>query len=73
MWRYRDYVIQSTNQDKPWDQFLREQIAGDEMVDWRSAKQYTPAILEKLTATGYMRNVLDNTDRGHHESAHGTL
>ena len=61
MWRYRDYVIQSTNQDKPWDLFLREQIAGDEMVDWRSATHYTPAILEKLTATGYMRNVLDNT------------
>jgi hypothetical protein len=28
-WRYRDYVIQSLNADKPYDQFLREQIAGD--------------------------------------------
>lgn len=28
-WRYRDYVIQSFNDDKPYDQFLREQIAGD--------------------------------------------
>jgi len=28
-WRYRDYVIRSLNQDKPFDQFLREQIAGD--------------------------------------------
>lgn len=31
-WRYRDYVIRSLNADKPYDQFLREQIAGDEMV-----------------------------------------
>ena len=31
MWRYRDYVIRSFQQDKPYDQFLREQLAGDEM------------------------------------------
>ena len=30
-WRYRDYVIQSFNSDKPYDQFLREQLAGDEI------------------------------------------
>jgi mono/diheme cytochrome c family protein len=30
-WRYRDYVIRSFNADKPYDQFIREQIAGDEM------------------------------------------
>ncbi|MDZ4689429.1 MAG: DUF1553 domain-containing protein, partial [Planctomycetaceae bacterium] len=30
-WRYRDYVIQSLNEDKPYDQFLREQLAGDEL------------------------------------------
>ena len=30
-WRYRDYVIQSLNADKPYDQFVREQLAGDEM------------------------------------------
>ena len=29
-WRYRDWVIQSFNDDKPYDQFIREQIAGDE-------------------------------------------
>ncbi|MEX2264548.1 MAG: PSD1 and planctomycete cytochrome C domain-containing protein [Bryobacteraceae bacterium] len=29
-WRYRDYVIQSFNEDKPYDRFIREQIAGDE-------------------------------------------
>jgi mono/diheme cytochrome c family protein len=62
MWHYRDYVIHSINQDKPWDQFLTEQIAGDEMVDWRSAKQFTPKIVELLTATGYLRNILDITE-----------
>jgi hypothetical protein len=30
-WRYRDYVIRSFNRDKPYDQFVREQLAGDEM------------------------------------------
>src|SRR5262249_47221902 len=30
-WRYRDYVIQSFNSDKPYDRFVQEQIAGDEM------------------------------------------
>jgi hypothetical protein len=30
-WRYRDYVVQSLNQDKPFDQFVKEQLAGDEM------------------------------------------
>jgi hypothetical protein len=30
-WRYRDYVIRSLNRDKPYDQFIREQIAGDEI------------------------------------------
>lgn len=30
-WRYRDYVIRSLNDDKPYDQFIREQIAGDEL------------------------------------------
>jgi Protein of unknown function (DUF1553)/Protein of unknown function (DUF1549)/Planctomycete cytochrome C len=45
-WRYRDYVIQSFNDDKPYDQFVREQIAGDEL------ETVTP---ESLIATGYYR------------------
>ena len=51
-----------TNEDKPWDRFLTEQIAGDELVDWRSAKKFTPEMVELLTATGYMRNILDITE-----------
>ena len=31
-WRYRDYVVNAFNKDLPWDQFIREQLAGDEMV-----------------------------------------
>ena len=46
VWRYRDYVIQSLNQDKPFDQFALEQLAGDEL----------PApTAEQLIATGYYR------------------
>ncbi|MCF6314000.1 MAG: DUF1549 domain-containing protein [Verrucomicrobiales bacterium] len=45
-WRYRDYVIRSFNQDKPYDQFVREQIAGDELE---------PVDSEKLIATGFLR------------------
>ena len=62
MWRYRDWVIHAFNRDMPYDQFLVEQLAGDELVDWRSARKYTPEILNKLIATGYLRSVYDRTD-----------
>ncbi|KLU06738.1 hypothetical protein RISK_001222 [Rhodopirellula islandica] len=45
-WRYRDYVIRSFNEDKPYDQFIREQIAGDEI---------DPNDPECLIATGFLR------------------
>ncbi|MFT5467234.1 MAG: mono/diheme cytochrome c family protein [Verrucomicrobiales bacterium] len=45
-WRYRDYVIRSLNADKPYDQFIREQIAGDELK---------PGDTEMLIATGFLR------------------
>jgi hypothetical protein len=45
-WRFRDYVIRSFNADKPYDQFLREQLAGDELPE-RDA--------DTLIATGYYR------------------
>ena len=62
IWRYRDYVIDSFNADKPWDRFLIEQLAGDELYDWRNAEQFSPEMLETLIATGYLRTVLDATD-----------
>jgi mono/diheme cytochrome c family protein len=45
-WRYRDYVVNSFNTDKPYDRFIREQIAGDE---------YTPVTDEAMIATGFLR------------------
>ena len=41
-WRYRDYVIDAFNSDKPYEDFLKQQLAGDAMVDWRDAKSYNP-------------------------------
>ena len=63
MWRYRDWVIRAFNQDMPYNQFLVEQLAGDELVDWRSAEKYTPEVVDKLIATGYLRSVYDRTDQ----------
>jgi mono/diheme cytochrome c family protein len=60
-WRYRDYVIRSLNRDKPFDQFLCEQIAGDEMVHYQQAKQLDHEGMEKLVATGFLRMVSDGT------------
>ncbi|MCG8648994.1 MAG: PSD1 and planctomycete cytochrome C domain-containing protein [Pirellulales bacterium] len=45
-YKYRDYVIKSFNDDKPYDQFIREQLAGDELDEVNQ---------ETLTATGYYR------------------
>lgn len=44
-WRYRDYVVHSLNDDKPYDVFLRQQLAGDEMIPYRD---------ENLIATGFL-------------------
>lgn len=60
-WRYRDYVVRAFNQDKPYDRFVAEQLAGDELVDWRSARKFTPEILDALIATGYLRTTPDWT------------
>jgi hypothetical protein len=46
VWRYRDYVIQALNSDKPYDRFILEQLAGDELAD---------ASPETLIGTGYAR------------------
>jgi mono/diheme cytochrome c family protein len=45
-WRYRDYVVNAFNKDKPYSQFVREQLAGDE---------YTPVTDEAMIATGFLR------------------
>src|SRR5215831_1001232 len=53
IWRYRDYVIDSFNQDKPYDRFLREQIAGDELYSGDPAA---------LVATGFNRHFPDESN-----------
>jgi hypothetical protein len=52
-WRYRDYVIKSFNDDKPYNQFIREQIAGDELADPGANAPGSPA--DAIIATGYYR------------------
>lgn len=60
-WRYRDYVIRSLNADKPYDRFLTEQIAGDELFDYAVPAEYTPEQVELLAATGFWRMGPDST------------
>ena len=62
MWKYRDYVVAAFNEDKSYDQFLMEQIAGDERVDWRNAKTFSLEIKNQLIATGFLRQSADVTD-----------
>jgi hypothetical protein len=61
-YRYRDYVIRSINADKPWDQFIREQLAGDELAGYKLGGDVTPAMVELLEATHFLRNSPDGTD-----------
>ncbi len=60
-WRYRDYVIRSFNADKPYDRFLVEQIAGDELSDYEHATAVTPQMLDNIIATGFLRMGPDST------------
>lgn len=48
-WRYRDYVVNAFNNDKPYDHFLSEQLAGDELY---------PDSIDAQVATGYLRTYL---------------
>ncbi len=55
IWKYRDYVIQSFNEDKPYDQFIREQLAGD-LLDNPDQETYI--------ATAFHRNTANNDEGG---------
>ena len=55
IWRYRDWLIKALNEDKPYDQFLTEQIAGDLLPDPTDA-QYI--------ATAFSRNTMTNDEGG---------
>jgi hypothetical protein len=55
-WRYRDYVIRSFNEDKPYDDFIREQIAGDELAaDMIQRSDNREAWEQAMIATGFYR------------------
>ena len=60
-WRYRDYVIRSFNSDKPYDRFLLEQIAGDELADHEKVPVITEEMMDNLVATGFLRMGPDST------------
>jgi len=60
-WRYRDYVIRSFNADKPYDRFLLEQIAGDELLDCEHTPEITAEMYDNLAATGFLRMAPDAT------------
>jgi hypothetical protein len=53
IWRYRDYVIAAFNNDKPYDRFVKEQVAGDELY---------PGDPEALVAMGFNRHWIDETN-----------
>ncbi len=56
MWRYRDWVIQSLNQDKPYNRFIQEQLAADEMF---------PGDLKALPGAGFLRLFEDEFNQAH--------
>ena len=60
-YKYRDYVVRSVNEDKPFDQFVREQIAGDELAGYDTNSDVTAQTEQLLTATHFLRNAPDGT------------
>jgi hypothetical protein len=59
-WKHRDYVIRAFNRDKPFDLFIKEQLAGDELAK-RPWDPTDPETVERLTATGFLRMAPDGS------------
>ena len=71
-WRYRNYVIDAFNTDKPYDQFLREQIAGDVLANQQQSENYA----ELVIATGYLaisRRFGFDSENYHHLTIQDTI
>ena len=66
-WHYRDYVIRSFNGDKPFDQFIVEQLAGDELAGPQEG-DLTDQQIEWLVATGFLRTAADGTGSGNNDA-----
>jgi len=62
VWKYRDYVIHAFNKNKPINRFLVEQMAGDQLVNYKPGTPPRPDQVEALTATGFLRTTADITD-----------
>ena len=62
-WRYRDYVIRCFNEDKPYNQFLLEQFAGDQLVNFDPDAKPKPEDIDRLNATGFLRVAPDYGDQ----------
>ena len=62
-WKYRDWVIRSLNQDMPFDQFVAEQLAGDELAGPING-DLTPRQIDLFSATGFLRMAADGTGSG---------
>jgi hypothetical protein len=60
-WKYRDYVVRAFNSDMPYDRFVREQIAGDELAGYTRDADITSEMVDRLTATHFLRNAPDGT------------
>ena len=71
-WRYRNYVIDAFNADKPYDEFIREQIAGDILARQGPRERYA----ERVTATGYLaisRRFGFDSENYHHLTIQDTI
>ena len=59
-WRYRDYVIESFNRDLPYDQFVREQIAGDLIEPWNSPRRAAAVVATTFLMLGQKQPSADD-------------
>ena len=76
VWRYRNYVIDAFNSDKPYDQFLHEQIAGDILASQLPPDASPKRYAELVTATGYVavaRRFGFRIDKDHHLTLEDTV
>src|SRR5262249_55044978 len=60
-WRYRDWVVRALNADKPYNRFVQEQLAGDELAGYVPGGDVTPEMVGPVTATPFLRNAPDGS------------
>ena len=78
-WRYRNYVIDAFNADKPYDQFIQEQIAGDVLaaqMPQPTGEKFAEKYAEQVTATGYLaisRRFGFDSENYHHLTIQDTI